>query len=388
MAFRSIAVIGAGIGGLTTAVALARENVRAEVFERAATLPMTGGGIQISPNAAGVLRELGVAAAFDSAVRPGRREIRGWRDDEPVAWTELGRVAEARYGAPYYTLRRAALGRALFAAARDALGPAAVQFGRRCTGARDHGSGVVLRFDDGSETYADAVVGADGLHSSIRGLLHTDRLRYSGYVAYRAVLPIGRAPWLADPARVVVWLGPGRHCVSYPIDGGRSLNLVAMVPAPMPPAAARETSVREVLEAFHGWHPAVRGLLAVAGQFDQHGLFDRAPLPAWHRGRVALLGDAAHPMLPCNAQGAAQAIEDAAVLARCVREPDGFGRYEAVRRPRVERVTAAARAGLHTYHLPDGPEQKRRDDALAGAPPDAFDWLYGYRSHDEAGAIR
>jgi salicylate hydroxylase len=379
MTYRRIAVVGAGIGGLTAAVALAGENVRCEVFERDASLPGAGGGIQISPNAAVVLHALGLSAAFDTAVRPEHRELRRWQDDGVIARMPLGRTAEPRYPAPYYTLRRSVLCRALLAAARRAHGPDAVRFGRRCVGVRDHGAGVVVRLDDGAEVGADAVIGADGLHSAVRGLLHPDRIRYSGHVAYRAVFPVERAPWLAGPARVLVWLGPGRHVVAYPIDGGRSLNLVATVPAPVPPAAAREVSGGELLAAYAGWHPAVRGLLAVAGRFDRHCLFDRPPLPSWQRGRIAVLGDAAHPMLPFVAQGAAQAIEDAGALARCVREPDGFARYEALRRERAGRVVALARAGLRDHHLPDGPEQRARDRALAGTSPAALDWLYGYR---------
>ncbi len=237
----------------------------------------------------------------------------------------------------------------------------------------------IPHFADGSRAYADAVIGADGLNSVIRRLLHADTVRYSGHSVYRAVISAERASWLSTPPRVVVWLGPGRHCVSYPIDGGRSLNLVATVPTPAPPSAAREVSGCELLAAYAGWHPAVRGLFAVADRFDHHGLFDRPPMPVWHRDRLAVLGDAAHPMLPFIAQGAAQAIEDAEVLAACAGEPGGFARYEAIRRSRVERVYAVSRAGLHDHHLPDGPEQQLRDSRLAAAGLPDLDWLYGAR---------
>lgn len=376
MADKKIAVIGAGIGGLTVAVALARAGVRCTIFERNGTLPGTGGGIQLSPNAAAVLHRLGLAPALTGAVRPVARELRRWRDNEVIGRVELGRTAELRYGAPYYTMRRATLCRALFEATRRAHGPGAVHFGRGCVGVRERVDDVVIQLDDGSECRADAVVGADGINSFVRGLLHADTVRYSGHSVYRAVLPAEGARWLSSPATVVVWLGPGQHCVSYPVDGGRSLNLVATVPAPLPPTAAREVSGCELLTAYAGWHPAVRGLFAVAGRFDQHGLFDRPALPSWHRGRIAVLGDAAHPMLPFIAQGAAQAIEDAEVLAEHIHEPDGFARYAAARRPRVERVAAVARAGLHDHHLADGPEQRLRDSHLAGTGLSSLDWLY------------
>jgi salicylate hydroxylase len=371
MAEQRIAIIGAGIGGLTTALALARPGVRCEIFERAGSLPLTGHGIQLSPNAVAVLHRLGLGPALAGSVRPVARELRRWRDNEVIASVEL-----QHYDAPYYTLRRSALGRALLAAVRQAYGPEVVRFGRQCLGVRDLGDEVVFRLDDGSLHYADAVVGADGIHSVVRGLLHDDRVRYSGHAVFRAVVPAERARWLSAPPRVMIWLGPGQHCVTYPVDGGRGLNLVATVPSPAPPTAAREICGQDLLTAYAGWHPAVRGLLAVAGRFDLHGLYDRAPLPRWHRGRVVVVGDAAHPMLPFIAQGAAQAIEDAEVLAAGIHDPAGFAHYTRVRRERVARVAAIARAGAREHHLPDGPEQQRRDRRLAAAGPDGLDWLY------------
>jgi len=376
-----IAVLGAGIGGLTTAVALAHEGVHCEVFERNATLPGTGGGIQLSPNATAVLHRLGLAPALTGAVRPVARELRRWRDNEIIGRVELGRAAELRYGAPYYTMRRATLCRALFEEVRRALGPEAVRFGRRCTGVQDCGVGVVLQFADGSHSRADAVVAADGINSFVRGLLHPSPVRFCGHSVYRAMLPAECAPWLCSPARVVVWLGPGQHCVSYPVDGGRSLNLVATVPTPAPPSAVREISGKDLLSAYAGWHPAVRGLFAVADRFDRAGLFDRPALPSWHRGRIAVLGDAAHPMLPFVAQGAAQAIEDADALAGHIHEPDAFARYAQARQARAERVVAVARAGLRDHHLADGPEQRLRDSAIAAAGLYELDWLYRDGSH-------
>ncbi|MFI5932233.1 FAD-dependent oxidoreductase [Actinoplanes sp. NPDC051494] len=396
-----IVVVGAGIGGLTAALALTRAGVRCVVLERGATLDRTGGGIQIPPAASAVLHRLGMggpaalgpvalgagapvaawpdrfglggaialgAGALDrvgldrvgldrvglgGAVEPGARELRRWSDNSVISRTAL------QGPAPHYTLRRTALCRALLAAA----GPACVLFGQRVVGIVDHGDGVVVRTGDGTRFTADAVVGADGLRSSVRAQLSTVPLRYSGHAVYRAVVPAARAGRLA-PMDVVVWLGPGRHCVAYPIDGGRSINIVATVPAARPPRAAREVVTGDVLAAYEGWHPAVRGLLALAGPFDHHGLFDREDLPTWHRGRVVLLGDAAHPMLPFAAQGAAQAIEDAAALAAAVHRPDAFAHYEAVRRPAVARAVALSRAGATDHHLPDGPAQRRRDDLL------------------------
>ena len=358
-----IAIVGAGIGGLTAAVALSRQNVDCVVYERHATLDDDPSGIQISPNAAAELQALGVDA-FAEAVRPSSREIRRWRDN-----AVLGRTDLSRYATPYYTMRRGSLIAALKTTAT-------VRFGRRCVAIRNDPAGVVLGFDDGTITRADAVIGADGLHSAVRGVFSRELPRYSGYVAARAVLPMDAARPLAAPDRVLLWLGPKRHCLTYPIDRGRRLTLVVVESQATPSAPPGQ---RDSLAAFTGWHPAVRGLLGLAGRMERRALYDRPPLQQWHHHRVVLIGDAAHPMLPFIAQGAAQAIEDAATLARCIRAPDPFTRYEELRRPRVARIAEASRAGMRAYHFPDGEDQRRRDRALATSAPDTLDWLYGHR---------
>jgi salicylate hydroxylase len=387
MVQRSIAIVGAGIGGLTAAVALARMDVRCVVYERAAGPPAGGAGIQISPNAAAELHALGLSAAFENADRPACREIRRWRDNTVLGRTDLGRVAERRYGTPYYTVRRGALVRSLLGAVHRLQGPAAVRFGRRCTDIWDDGSRVVLEFDGGPVAYADAVVGADGLRSVVRRRFRDDPPRYSGHVAARAVVPMAAARPLVDPDRIVVWLGPGRHCVAYPIDRGDQLNLVFTTPSADPPPAS-SVSGQQLIAEYRGWHAAVVGLLRVAGTLDQRALYDRPAMPSWHHGRAVLIGDAAHPMLPFTAQGAAQAVEDAAMLARFVHRPDWPAGYEAARRSRVRKVAAAAHGGLRGHHLPDGAEQRRRDRMIAAAPSDALDWLYGRRPVTAAAGSR
>ncbi|MFF5084883.1 FAD-dependent monooxygenase [Actinoplanes sp. NPDC000266] len=321
-----IAVVGAGVGGLAAAAALRREGFsRVTVYERQAALPYEGYGIQISPNAAALLDE----RMFASAARPAYRELRRWRDDSVIS-----RIGLQRYVTPYCTMRRGDL--------IAALATTTVRLGAPVCSAGD--------------LDADVVIGADGLNSAVRTAIAGDPPRESGYLAYRAVVP-------ADLDRVVVWLGPDRHLVAYPI--GTGVNVVAVVPDD---GAGLE-------DGFAEWHAEPRRLVA-GGGFVAHSLRDRAPMPRWHSGRVVLIGDAAHPMLPFVAQGAGQAIEDAVALAQCLRHPDAFARFEAARRPRVGKVFAMSRAGLVSYHLPDGPDQRRRDRELAAAPAGALDWLY------------
>lgn len=374
-----IAVVGAGVGGLVTAAALALEGMRCTVFERAGGPPEVGGGIQISPNGARVLHRLGLGPALRAfAARPVAVELRRWQDGRLIGRTELGTAAEERYGFPYYTLRRTDLSRMLLRAVEARCGAGTVQFGRQCVGLDESPHGVRLRFAGGQAYDAGVVVGADGMHSVVRRALAGDAPRFSGHMVYRALIPAARLPWLAGPPRVTVWLGPGQHCVCYPVGRSGAVNLVATVEAGLAPEGYTRGDAGRLVDAYQGWHANVRRLLSAADQLVHHGLFDRSPLRGWHRGRIAVLGDAAHPMLPFLAQGATQAIEDAATLAACVCEPGGLARYEALRRPRVDRVVAAVRERAAGMHLPDGPRQRQRDRALAGARLSDQDWLYGW----------
>ena len=354
-----VVIVGAGIGGLAAAAALGRRGVPCLVVERNPTMPVTGAGIQIAPNGSAVLHRLGLAGELAAAARPAAREIRRWRDDSLIGTVELGAAAEQRYGSPYYTLRRATLGRMLLQAAYR---HGDVRFGLPCTAVNDRGDHAVVLLADGSRILADAVIGADGLHSVVRRTIVADQPRYSGWTVYRATSP-------ESCDRIVVRLGPGRHCVSYPLDGGRGTNVVAAVPATAP-EAVRNVPAAEVAAAFAGWHPSVTRMLAAAGRFDRHPLHDR-PRPAWQRGKTVLLGDAAHPLLPFLAQGACQALEDAETLA------GGFDGYQSARASRVARVAAVSLAGARDHHLADGRSQQARDERIAAAGLEANDWLYG-----------
>ncbi len=373
-----IAVIGGGIAGLAVAAALGRHGRRCTVYERADRLDEVGAGIQISPNAARLLHRLGLAERLDAvADRPEAIELRRWEDGEPLGRTELGAGCVARYGAPYYTVHRADLHSALLDAATRT---APVRLGRRCVGVDEH----AVRFADGRFALADLVIGADGVRSTVRAELVADRPRFGGIAVYRALVPADRLPRLANPATVRIWLGPGQHCVCYPIRGGRWLNLVATAPT-------RESTVESwtsgadvaaLAAAYTSWNRDVRELVSAVDTALCFVPHDRPPLARWYTRRLALVGDAAHAMLPFGAQGANQAIEDAAALAACLASarPDvALPRYDRVRRARVAQVGAATREHARTHHLADGGRQRDRDRALvATAGLDAHDWLYGY----------
>ena len=380
----SVAVVGGGIGGLAAAVALLRAGWDVRVYEQAGPRSEVGAGIQLAPNCTRILRGFGVLPAVERvAVRPSTFEFRRWDDGRLLSATPLGDAIERSYGAPYLHAHRADLVAVLAAAV-----PAGcVEVGRRCVGVEHRDGPAKIRFADGSSEVADLVVGADGIHSAVRGALFGDqRPRFTGHVAYRGLVPADRVPLLDH--RCTVRLGPGAHLVHYFVSAGRLLNVVCVTEEG---AWTRESwtdrgDVAELRAAFDGWHPDVREIVGALEAPLKWALFDRDPFPRWSRGVVTLLGDACHPMLPYGAQGAAQAIEDAAALAACLTDsadiPSALARYESARRARTARVQAISRGNGERFHLPDGERQRARDAAMAasfGLSPD-IDWLYGHRS--------
>jgi salicylate hydroxylase len=385
-----IAVVGAGIAGLTMALALARDGMHCRVFEQATLAGEVGAGVQLAPNATRLLHRLGLGDRLrDIAVLVNAIEMRRWDDNSMLRRTPLGVECEEYFGAPYYTVHRAELHRCLL----ERLPEGIVHLGRHCTQLREHSGGVSVRFADGSSTTADLVVGADGIHSRVRGLLAREEPRYSGQSIYRALIPARRVPFLLEEPNVVLWLGPGQHCVAYPISGCDRISLAATVPEPRWGAEAWSAPgcVEDLVEAYAGWNPEVRALTLAPRTVSRWALHDRDWLPRWSTKRVTMIGDAAHPMLPFFAQGANQAIEDAVALAACLRDvgPDGIAdalaRYERIREPRTSEVQRISRANALALHLPDGDQQRSRDQALAAhAALVEQDWIYGYDAEIEA----
>jgi salicylate hydroxylase len=383
----AIAVVGAGIGGLAAAVALRQAGFDVDVYEQAPELTEVGGGINMGPNAARILYRLGLGAGLDrDAVRPVSGHVRRWDDGRTLQRAALNPRCEELYGAPHLTLHRADL-LAIIAAGFPA---ERVHLGHRLVGFVDRGDRVEAWFANGRRIAADVLVGADGIHSTVRAaLLGVEAPRFAGCVAYRGLVRSERIADLGLEIGSQSWLGQGAHLVHYFVSAGRLLNFVGWTEHD---TWNREdwtdrATVARALAAFEGWHPQVRRIIEAADTCFVWALFDRDPLPRWSAGRITLLGDACHPMYPFMAQGAAQAIEDGATLAACLRaaaadDPAAaLERYERLRMPRVTRLQDMSRANKTRYHMPDGPAQAARDAAWAkegDRSPEALRWLFEF----------
>jgi salicylate hydroxylase len=362
------------------------------VYEAASRFGEIGAGIQISPNASRLLQRLGLKDAMDACgVRPAAVHQRRWDDGRTLQRAPLGADVEAAFGAPYYHFHRGDLA-ALLAAALPA---ERAHAGHRLVDIEERGERVIARFANGVTAEADLIVGADGIHSRTREILFgPEKPRFTGCVAWRGLVPAERIAHLEIEVASHLWMGPGGHCVHYWVTAGRMMNVVCIVEHG---EWTRESwtdrgDVADVLARYEGWHPTVRGLITAFPETFIWALHDREPLARWTRGRVTLLGDACHPMLPMAAQGAAQAIEDGAALASLLAAmpgdvPAALARYEAVRKPRATRLQALSAVNRARFHLPDGEEQRKRDALMVTAGDRSFEalrWLY---EHDPAQAI-
>jgi len=378
-------IIGGGIGGLSAALCLALRGGAVTLVERSKSFAEVGAGIQLAPNATRILDKLGILSKIlPMAVRPRRLVLA-----DAITATELTSLDLTdfpdRYGAPYLVLHRNDLLSALLEGGQAS--GVKLHTDAHVTRLEETSDGVVAACADGREFRADIAIGADGLHSRIRKLFTADEPVNSGFVAYRGAVPMEQVERHADLRDVVAWLGPGLHLVQYPLRSGRMYNQVAVFRSP---SFLRDDpnygNPQELKEAFAGCSEHVRESLGTLSIDNRWPMLDRPPLPGWARGRLALLGDAAHPMLQYLAQGACQALEDADALAeelqaaaKAGREPaDGLAAYAARRVPHANRVQRTARTWGEIWHV-DGVAKLIRDELLLDrdvADHKHVAWLY------------
>jgi salicylate hydroxylase len=376
-------VVGGGIGGLTAALCLAQQGHDVHVFEQAAEFGEAGAGIQLSPNCTRVLHWLGLEGALCAdAFLPNATQIRQWQSGTVISETPLGADAIARYGVPYYHIHRGDLLKLLVTAAAQS--PSiTLSTSALVSSFEQTPTGVTLQVGDAAYL-GDALIGADGIHSVVRdGLWGDEKPRFTGCVAWRALVPTALLPAGLIKPMATVWWGPGKHFVHYYVRRGEFVNCVCVTEkSGWELESWTEPGDHDELKAeFSGWHPDIEQLIANVDQQSLYkwALFDRAPMKCWGIGRVTLLGDACHPTLPFMAQGAAMAIEDAAALALCARQDivSGLRRYEDQRRDRTARIQQGSRRNAKIFHL-SGMNAWLRDRAAGVASKNAMDSLYRY----------
>lgn len=385
-----VIVAGAGIGGLSAAIALRRRGLDVAVIEQAERLGEAGAGLQLSPNAMRVLQGWGLGEAVRGVgFAPEAAEVRDRASGKLLLRTALGAEAERRWGASYLQVHRADL-HALLVDALHGAGRAEVRLNARVVGVAAHHRAVEVTLASGEALRGDVLIGADGVRSTVRAALFGPAsARFTGQVAWRATVETARLPPGLVPPLAAVWAGGGKHFVHYYVRGGALVNLVGVVERDWRSESWTERGDPAQFAAdFAGWPEPVPTLTRNVDEAWRWALYDRPPLQRWSAGRVTLLGDAAHPMLPFLAQGAAMAIEDADAIADRLdgaREVEpALQAYERGRRGRTSRVQAWSRRNARLFHLP--PPIAAAAFSAAGLldlmePSHGarrFDWLYGY----------
>jgi salicylate hydroxylase len=385
-------IAGAGIGGLTAALALAARGWEVTLVERRTGFSADGAGIQLSPNASRILIDLGLGPALRRAAsEPARVAIRALASGREIGAVALGAFMRERFGAPYYVVHRAELQTLLLDAVR-ARSTIRLMMGRAVIGGREQPDRTSITVENAAGARdtleADLAVAADGLWSRLRAAGEDWRApQYRGFAAWRATIPHSDAPAGLAGDETGLWLGRDRHVVHYPIAGGRLLNIVAVERrAAAVEGWAEPGDQAELVAAFREAAAPLRALLAAAPAWQLWSLFD-LPAAAMRRGRLALVGDAAHPVLPFLAQGGALAIEDAAVLAGALAGAKdvaaALAAYERARLPRARRIQQAARRNGAAYHA-GGVKAFMRDAVIRHLGPERmalrFAWLYGWRA--------
>ena len=347
-----VSIIGAGIGGLCAAIALLRAGHDVQVFEQAKAFMRVGADINLTPNAVKALDGLGIGAAVrEFAARPTHRISRMWDSGEETSRLEMSDAAEQKYGAPQLTIHRADL----LAALAQAFPLERVHFARRAELVNKNADGLELQFSDGSRQHCDVLIGADGIHSVVRNTLFgKEHPRFTGVVAFRAVVPAEKVAQVPNIQAFTKWWGPNpqSQIVTFPLNRGKDIFIFATTAQDSWHLESWTTpgSVSELRESYADFHPDARALLDACDEVLKTALYERDPLPYWAAERMALLGDACHPMMPFMAQGAGQAIEDAVVLARVLADVTAvetvdaaLAGYQAARMQRASQIQVGSR---------------------------------------------
>jgi 2-polyprenyl-6-methoxyphenol hydroxylase-like FAD-dependent oxidoreductase len=385
-----VAIVGGGIGGLTLAISLVRQSMSVQIFEQDTDLREIGAGVAIGGNATRLLQRLGVDLG-QVANMPPAFEIRSWRDGGLLWSHPIGQWYRQEIGAPLLTLHRATLQRLLAAAVPSER----IQLNHRLVGLSDEPSGVRLRFENGGDVVASVVVGADGVQSTARRYVCGDVApTHSGEIGFRGVIPVGKSRDLPNPTSLHLWCGPGTHVVYYGLDRGELVNLLAVYqPHRLPAwtessnrAPATPDQALSIFEEYR-WDRRILDLVRnIEGDMSFWALVDLPRLPRWSRGRVILLGDAAHAPLPHQGQGAGLAVEDAYALGALLGQggPADYGRvfeaFEKLRRRRVRTVQAYSRAGGRAYKFVGDAAARR--DATWPSLPQRIGWIHRYREEE------
>ena len=355
-----VLIVGGGIGGLTAALCCLHFGHDVTVFEHAAELGDVGAGLQLPPNAMKVFEALGLSGVIsENAFRPGAIEARMGESGRYIFTIPLAEQAIDMWKSPYLHIHRADYIEALRQALTDRV-PQALRLGASVMGFRHDEAGVTLTLDDGSEFSGDVLIGADGIKSRIRDILFgADTPRFTGNVAWRAVVPMDSLKSHIPNPTACAWMGRGRHAVTYRLRGGQLANFVGVVERDdwREEGWAEKGTVEDALRDFEGWHPTITQIIESIepNALFRWALFDRPPLSKWSEGHVTLLGDAAHPMLPFMAQGAAMAVEDSWIVARELSQPnrpvnESLEVYQNLRLDRTRKVQMASRANMKTFH--------------------------------------
>lgn len=394
-----VAIIGGGIGGLAACLAMRHRGIEAMVYEQSPRLSDIGAGLNLSPNALKAFRTLGMERkAVEVGYQPEFQVVRSWRSGRIIVRNRRSGAGTERYGAEFITIHRADLLDILAAG----LPEDAVRLGASCTGVTTTEDVAAARFADGSEIEADVIVGADGIHSVVReSLFGADAPHFTGCVCWRGLVPreaVAREVMGVDD--LSAWWGPHGHVVHYPVRRGELINFVAHIDSDAwtEESWTHECEQSELMETYARWNDSLLRLFESSERYYKWALFDRDPLDAWGRGRITLLGDSAHPMLPYLGQGACMAVEDGCILAGLLtRMPDDLSEalrtYERVRMPRTRRAQLGSRYRARENHLASPLARFRRDLVIAlrnrlgvDRTPNQGAWIYEYDVATETGA--